>query len=523
MTDRRRRSHLHLRKRYRAIISYTGMIMLICAGLMVAPLACALVWPSELRLAPGFMGPALGLGVVGLTLWRVFRLRQPTALTTQQGSVIVVLSWMIACIASAFPFMIVEGLGFTHGLFEAVSGWTTTGLSVIDVTQASHMTLIWRSLMQLAGGAGLAIIMVASIAGPTGTGLAVAEGRSEQLVPHVRASVKLVLTLYSGYALVGVLAYWIAGMGLFDAVNHSFAAVSTGGFSTQPESIGAWDELRIEVVTIPLMLLGSLNFLTAWSLLRRRFYTATRSGELRLIAVVIPLAAVLLYALVATPLYAGGGQAARIAIFEAISASTSTGFATVSYADWSDFGILVMVALMLMGGGAGSTAGGMKQYRVYVLLKSLVWKIQRAFLPPTTVFERWIWRGEYRDFIDERRLRGIADYFFLYVGSLLVATLVIAAAGFGLEESLFEAASMLGTVGLSVGVTSPSAPSAVLWTGIIGMFLGRLEFYVVIIGLVKLAVDAWKIAVPRRSPSTGPTGNDRDPTTDDSEQALSDE
>ncbi|MFO8080457.1 MAG: TrkH family potassium uptake protein [Armatimonadota bacterium] len=509
MTDRRRRPHLHLRERYRAIISYTGMILLICAGLMLAPLACALVWPSELGLGLGFAGPALGLGAVGLTLWRVFRLRHPTALTTQQGSVIVVLSWMIASIASAFPFMIVEGLGFTHGLFEAVSGWTTTGLSVLDVTQASHMTLIWRSLMQLAGGAGLAIIMVASIAGPSGTGLAAAEGRSEQLVPHVRASVKLVLTLYIGYALVGVLAYWIAGMGLFEAINHSFTAVATGGFSTRPESIGAWDEMRIEAVTIPLMLLGSLNFLTAWGLVRRRFQRATRSGELRLISVVIPVAALLLFALVTWPLYAGE-KAGRVALFESVSALTGTGFTTVSYVGWSGFGLLTIVTLMCIGGGVGSTSGGIKQYRVYVLLKSLVWKIQRAFLPPTTVFERWIWRGEYRDFVDERRLRGIADYFFLYVGALLVATLVIAAAGFGLDESLFEAASMLGTVGLSVGVTSANAPSAVLWTGIIGMFLGRLEFYVVIIGLVKLVIDVKKIVTPRRALPSTPNAADGD-------------
>ncbi|MFW5869219.1 MAG: TrkH family potassium uptake protein, partial [Armatimonadota bacterium] len=478
MRERTRRTNPHLRQRYRAILSYTGVILTICAGLMLAPVTCAVFWPAELRLAPGFVAPALVLGLAGLTLWRVFRLREPAVLTTQQGSVIVVMGWMIACIASAFPFMLIEGLGFTHGLFEAVSGWTTTGLSVIDVTQASQMTLLWRSLMQLAGGAGLAIIMVASIAGPTGTGLAVAEGRSEQLVPHVRASVKLVLTLYSGYALVGILAYWIAGMSLFDAVNHSFTAVSTGGFSTRPESIGAWDEMRVEAVTIPLMLLGNLNFLTAWGILRRRFRRATRSGELRLISVVIPLAALMLYALATEPLHAGA-KGARVAVFESVSALTGTGFSTVSYAAWSGFGLLILVALMCIGGGVGSTSGGIKQYRVYVLFKSLFWKIRRAFLPPTAVLERWIWRGDYRDFVDERRLRGIADYFFLYITALLVATLVIAAAGFGLDESLFEAASMLGTVGLSVGVTSASAPSSVLWTGIVVMFLGRLEFYVV--------------------------------------------
>ena len=489
------RSYAHLRQQYAAIFSYTGMILVICAVLMLIPLTCALAWPSELRSALGFIIPAVILGGAGLTLWRLCRVHGTVALSTDQGSVIVVMSWMIACIASAFPFMLVEEMGFTQGLFEAVSGWTTTGLSVVDVEEASRMTLLWRSLMQLAGGAGLAIIMVASIAGPAGTGLSVAEGRSEQLVPHVRASVKLVLTLYISYAAGGVLAYWIAGMHLFDAVNHSFAAVATGGFSTNPGSIGAWDEVRIEAVTIVLMLLGNLNFLTAWGLVRRRFQRATRSVELRLIAVVIPVSILMLYIFVGAPLYAGG-KAFRVATFETVSALTGTGFSLVGYADWSGFGVLVLVVLMCIGGGVGSTSGGLKQYRVYVLLRSLGWKIRRAFLPPTTAFERWIWRGEYRDFIDERRLRGIADYFFLYTGALLVATFFIAATGFPLRESLFEAASALGTVGLTAGVTSATVSPVMLWTGIAVMFLGRLEFYVVIIGLIKLVIDSRKIGRP---------------------------
>ncbi|MGI5818329.1 MAG: TrkH family potassium uptake protein [Armatimonadota bacterium] len=501
MAEEPRRSHPHLRLRYRAILSYTGMIVAISGGLMLVPVTCIVVWPSELRPSLGFALPALALGAVGLVLWRAFRLREPTALTIQQGSVIVVMSWLVACVASAVPLMLVEGLGFTQGLFEAVSGWTTTGLSVVDVTQATHMTLLWRSLMQLAGGAGLAIIMLASITGPAGIGLPSAEGRSEQLVPHVRASVRLVLTLYSGYVVVGVIAYWIAGMSLFDAINHSMAAVSTGGFSTRPDSIGAWDEMRVEMVTIPLMLLGSLNFLTAWGLVRRRFQRATRSGELRLLAVVIPVAALLLFQVVAAPVYGSGGKAARVAVFEVVSASTTAGFSTVSYARWSDFGIIVLTALMVMGGGVGSTSGGIKQYRVHLLLMSVVWKIRRAFLPPTAVFERFIWRGEHKDFVDERRLRAVADYFFLYVSALLVATLVISAAGFGLREALFESASMIGTVGLSVGVTSATAPPVVLWTGIVGMFLGRLEFYVVVIGLMKLVVDTKKLIVGRRLPA----------------------
>jgi trk system potassium uptake protein len=155
------------------------------------------------------------------------------------------------------------GPPFSRALFESVSGWTTTGLSVVDVTSAGPMILFWRSIIQLAGGAGLAIIMMSAIVGPTGVGISSAEGRSDQLVPHVRQSARLVLIIYTCYALPEPLAYRMAGMSLFDAVNHSFAAVSTGGFP-RVESIGYWDSTAIEAVTLPLMLLGNLSFVTAW-------------------------------------------------------------------------------------------------------------------------------------------------------------------------------------------------------------------------------------------------------------------
>lgn len=150
--------------------------------------------------------------------------------------------------------MIAQKLNFTQALFESVSGWTTTGLSVVDVTQCSRLILLWRSIMQLAGGAGLAIIMLAAIVGPVGPALSIAEGRTDQLVPHVRKSAKMVLLIYAGYAAVGILAYHLAGLPLFDSINHSFAAISTGGFSTQPESIGHWDSVLVEAVTLPLMI-----------------------------------------------------------------------------------------------------------------------------------------------------------------------------------------------------------------------------------------------------------------------------
>ena len=485
------RANVHLKQRYRAILSYTGLILLLSGLLMLTPLLTLAAWPGEWVHSLGFMLPAILLAGMGAGMWRTFRPRNPVILTVQEGGVIVLLSWVVVCLFSAWPFVVVQKLGFTQAVFESVSGWTTTGLSVVDVTRAPHLILLWRSIMQLTGGAGLAIIMLAAIAGPVGPGLSVAEGRSEQLVPHVRESAKLVMGIYTGYVLVGILAYWLAGMVPFDAVNHAFAALSTGGFSTQPESIGHWNSVAVEAVTIPLMILGNLNFLTAYLLLHGKFKAVYRNGEVRLIAALIPACAFILLLMVCRGIYPALSKSIRVAIFETITALTTTGFSTTSYGNWNSIGFLVLTVLMLIGGGTCSTAGGIKQYRIYLLFKSLWWEIRRPFLPRTTVVEHYIWQGERQDFINDGRIRQVATFVFLYLATYIVGSGILAAHGYGLKESLFEYASALSTVGLSVGVTTVDAPPLVLWTETLGMFLGRLEFFIILVSLRKIVRDSF--------------------------------
>ncbi len=228
----------YLKQRYAAILSSVGMILLLAGIWMLAPLLIVFACPDEAANALAFAGPAGCLCLVGLLLRRVFHPASNVTLSIQEGGVIVLTTWVVVMLFSAWPFMGVLQLPFSRSIFESVSGWTTTGLSVVDVTKAGPMILFWRSAMQLAGGAGLAIIMMSAITGPTGVGISSAEGRSDQLVPQVRQSARLVLIIYISYATIGTLAYWVAGMSLFDAVNHSFAAVSTGGFSTRADSIG---------------------------------------------------------------------------------------------------------------------------------------------------------------------------------------------------------------------------------------------------------------------------------------------
>ncbi|MGB3296291.1 MAG: potassium transporter TrkG, partial [Phormidesmis sp.] len=434
-----------LRRRYRAVAGYTGLVCMIAGLCILAPLLALLAYPEEANLAWGFLLPGLLLSGLGLICWRSLLPKSGATLTLQEGSVIVVLSWLLAVLVGTVPFLTVGGLNFTQAVFESTSGWTTTGLSVVDVTQTSQLILLYRSIMELFGGAGLAIITLSAIAGPVGASLSSAEGRSEQLAPNIRRSAKLVLIIYSGLCAIGTVALRVSGVGWFDAVNHSFAALSTGGFSTRTDSIGYWDSPFVEAVTIVLMLFGGLNFVTIYLLLTGKIKSVVRNGQVRLQAVMIPLVAVIIFFGSAVSLYATLGKAVRVSIFEAVTALTTTGFSTVGYGDWNSLPWLGMIVLMLIGGGAGSTAGGIKQLRIYILYRSLLSETRQLLLPRGAVNETEIWQGEQRRFLRASQVRQVALFVFLYMVVFFIGSAVMMGYGYSLQESLFEYASTLGT------------------------------------------------------------------------------
>jgi trk system potassium uptake protein TrkH len=297
------------------------------------------------------------------------------------------------------------------------------------------------------------------------------------------------LIIYSGYVLAGILLYRLLGMGLFDAINHSMAALSTGGFSTKVNSIGEWNSLPLELCTIVLMLLGSMNFATHYLLLRGKFRSVLLNGEVQLLLFIIAFLTPVTAFLGLRELYPNLPHALRIASFQVISAFTTTGFSTVSYSNWNAFSILALVLLMIIGAAMNSTGGGIKLYRIYLLMKSLLWEIRQYFIPRSAISMHYIWRGENKFYVEAFHIREVANYTFLFLGTYFVGVMIFLAKGYPLAESLFEFASALGTVGLSIGITTKDAPSLILWTEIAGMFLGRLEFYVIFFALIKLSKD----------------------------------
>ncbi|HUX14460.1 MAG TPA: TrkH family potassium uptake protein, partial [Spirochaetia bacterium] len=444
-----------------------------------------------------FLIAGLSSSAAGAGLWIIFRSPKPV-ISPAHGAIVIVVSWIVVCAVSAIPVMMLARVNFTLGFFESVSGWTTTGLSIVDVEKVPHILLLWRSIMQLAGGAGLAIVMLAAFSLPVGAGLYRAEGKGEQLVPNVVRSSKVVLTLYAAYAGLGIVGYLAAGMTPFDAINHTFAAISTGGFSTHEASIGFWDSPEIESVSIVLMILGNLNFGTAYLLVRGRAKPFFLNVEIRLFFFLLIVAIPVVLFFTTRAIFPDLPKAVRVAVFETISALTTTGFSTVSYDSWNGTGLLVLILLMIVGGGACSTAGGLKQYRVYLLWRSVRWEISKTILPRRVVHEHRVWSGEFPSYPGDGQFMQAGAFAFLYLGFYFAGALAMSAYGIPLKSALFEFASALGTVGLSVGVTSPSLPGPLIWLETAAMFFGRLEFFVVIGAFARAAMDIKRLFAGRR-------------------------
>ncbi|MFZ5766926.1 MAG: TrkH family potassium uptake protein [Thermodesulfobacteriota bacterium] len=496
MADQRHRAYLG--KRYRTLGSHAGTLFAMIGVIVLAPAALLPFFPTEQQMAPGFLLPGFGLMLTGLLLRVVLRPQGNDALTLAEGSAIVFVSWAVAIVAGAFPFCW-AGFDLTRAVFESTSGWTTTGLSIVDAGQISPLLLFFRALMQFAGGAGFAILMLSLMAAvPAGVGLSTAEGHGEQLVPHIRQSARMVFSFYCVYCLAGIFGLRLAGMDWFDAVNHAFSAISTGGFHYRADSVASWNSPAVEAVLIVLMLLGAMNFLTGYTFWRGRWQAVWKNGELRLMLVLLPLTIVLLSAGTEPPTGGGMSEQLRAAIFQAVSALTTTGYTTLSLDEWNGFAWLLLIIAMLIGGGTGSTAGGIKQHRLYLLGRGVMREVAAATLPPRAVHEEMLWLGSQRRPLLDEDVRKAGLYVGLYLFTWLAGSCALTVFGHPLADSLFEFASTLGTVGLSVGLTTVAAPDGQLWLQSAGMILGRLEFFVIIWGLIKIAGDL-SIMLPRGS------------------------
>ncbi len=437
-------------------MSYMGLLFFI-------PVISSLL-TLEFSLIPGFA--SIGFIVVLSSYLIRSRIEMNTEGTLRHAMMTVVLVWVAMSTLGAIPFVLYMDLPWIDAVFESVSAWTTTGFTVIaDVESAPMSILLWRSLMQWLGGIGLVVAVLTGMLSMGGS-LYIAEAREERLRPNIMNTGKSLWWIYLSYTVLGVVLLMIAGMPFFDSVNHSMTALATGGMSVKNASIGAYDNIFIEIVIMFLMMLGGISFLSHYRLLKGERRKFIRDTQLAGMVMVLVLSCLLI----------SPWLDLRYSAFHSISAITSTGFGTQDITGWNTFPIFIIIIVMLIGGSSGSTASGIKVFRVGVMMKSFYWNLRKISTPHVVITKRL---GSQK--FDDEHIKCILIFIVLYLIFIAFGVGVLVSQGYPLTESIFDVVSAQGNMGLTMGL----ANGDMIFIGkamlIINMLTGRLEIWSVLV------------------------------------------
>jgi len=413
--------------------------------------------------------------------------KKDNILGPREGFLLVSLSWVFASFIGALPFVFSGAIpAYTNAFFETMSGFTTTGASILtDIESLPMGILFWRSMTHWLGGMGIVVLTVALIPllGVGGTKLLKAEapGPSEdRITPKITETAKILWSIYVAFTVIETTLLIIGGMNLFDALTHTFGTLATGGFSTRSASIGAFNSSFIHIVITVFMVMAGMNFNLYYKFISGNFKDFFRDTEMRVYLSIYSMATILI-AVNLLQTYNGFGKSLRFAGFQAASILTTTGFTTADYALWPAFSRNVLFFLMFIGGCAGSTGGGMKVIRLATMFKVGINEMKHLIYP----------RGVFSLSINGVTVKKdivypIGGFVFFYFGLLLAVTLSVATGGYDILTSFSTALVTLGNIGPGFGKIGPSLnyafyPAYIKWILSMAMMLGRLEIYTVLV------------------------------------------
>jgi trk system potassium uptake protein TrkH len=458
------------------LLTFVGLFQLL-------PIAAALLYgdPVVPYVVSAMVAVAIGLPIALGVRPESLRIRP------RDGFVIVSCAWLLASTFGAIPYVTTGVLGPVDALFESISGFTTTGSTTLPFIDGQPKALLlWRSLTQWLGGMGIVVFMVAlmPLLGIGGMQLFKAEVTGpvkEKVRPRVAQTARRLWAIYVGLTAAEWLALKLAGMSGFDALCHSFSTLSTGGFSPRDASLGAYDSAAIHWVVVVFMFLAGVNFVLHYRVLTGRGREVLRDTELRYYGLLsVAVCAALGILIWRADLYASG--TARIAAFQGVSLLTGTGFSTVHFERWPSLALVIIMWLMVLGGMAGSTCGGVKSLRVLLGLGALRSSFslvghRNAVRPPV----RFGGKPVPPEVVD-----GVWSFFAAYFLLILVAACVVAASGVDVVTSLSAALTAMGNVGPALGQLGPFDHFGVLPTApklflAFCMLAGRLELFTLLV------------------------------------------
>ena len=429
----------------------------------------------------------VGASVIGSLMFFPNR-KKGKEIRKKEGYLVVSLGWIVMSVFGAIPFVIHGSIpSFTDAFFETMSGFTTTGASILnDIESVPHGLLYWRSLTQWLGGMGIIVLSLAilPILGIGGMQLFVAEvpGPSKDKIhPRIKETAKRLWGIYAIFTALETLLLLIGGMNLFDAVNHSFTTMATGGFSTRQASIAAYDNPFIHYVIIIFMFAAGMNFTLHYYLLHAKFKKVTLNDEFMFYFKIILVASLVIAAVHIVTDYAGVEKSFRDSVFQVVSIVTTTGYVTADYELWGSFFQILFFLLLFTGGCAGSTGGGIKMVRHLILLRNSLGELRRLIHPRAVIPVRFNKLS-----VSPENVSNIQAFFLFYVSIFVVGTLSMSLLGLDFLTSVGSVATSLGNVGPAIGSVGPSynfahIPDAGKWILSSLMLLGRLELFTVLI------------------------------------------
>ena len=481
-----------MKKNYiRLVYFYLSIFIMMIGAIQLLPLLVLPFYPEEISYAYCFIIPGVLTIFVGYLMNFFLKDTEILKLEKNYDSMLLIMIWISAILISTIPWMLKGDYNFSQACFEMTSGYSTTGLSVVDVDNTPHIFLMFRSITLFVGGVGFVLIITSAFSDRYGLNLYNAEGHSDRLMPNLTQSARLILGIYFAYIVFGTVAYIICGMPVFDAINTSIAALSTGGFSVKGESIYAYHSLPIEIITVLLMILGQTNFMLHVNFFMRRFRKYFNHCETKFFLCLSVIFVTLMTRNLLNESYAGSlWYCLRISVFQFVTCITTTGFVSCADVNVLPSGfITIMILMMLIGADQESTGGGIKQYRVIVVLKGIYYSIKESILDKRVITTHYIYKlGEKCELKDDE-IKSTSSYILFYIILFFMGSLIFTLNGYNLQDSMFEFSSALSTVGLSVGITNYYASNIILWTTIVGMFLGRMEIMVVFKAILRVKKD----------------------------------
>lgn len=458
-----------------------GWFLVVFGGFLLLPLPLALAWdePGLPWLGSAAVSAAVGLGVVLATRTRDRRLHP------KDGFLVVSGAWLLASILGGLPYVLADALGWVDAIFETVSGFTTTGSTVIaDTTVMLRSMLLWRAFTQWLGGMGIILFTIAilPLLGIGGMQLFKAEVPGpvdEKIHPRLATTARMLWGIYVGLTAAEWLGLWLLGVSSYEALCHAFTTMATGGFSTRNQSIGELGSAGVQWLITVFMLLAGMNFVLHFRLLQGRVRDVLKDVELRWFAAIVTGSIVILTA----SLHRSGVPLAdtlRAASFQTASIVSTTGYVTADFETWPHLAQLVLLLLMLVGGMSGSTGGGPKSLRLVLAFTSLRASIHRAVHPRAVVPVKY--HGEV---VDDDVVSGVWGFLLAYALIALAATGVVAAHGYDLLTAVSASLTTLGNVGPGIGEIGAydnfsHFPPAVKLALSFAMLVGRLEIFTVL-------------------------------------------